>query len=102
MPKRKLNELYRSRSTNGKPSSEVLSAQEAAAEQRIARGKKLLNRGLKLAKGFERQKLGRRHKAASQKGDAAEVARLEAEIQALKVRKNSRHAYKAGCLHART
>ena len=46
---------------------------------------KALFRALKLARGFERQKLGRRQKAAKQSNDDVETARLNAEVAALKV-----------------
>jgi hypothetical protein len=45
----------------------------------------ILHRALKVARGFERQKLGRRQKTAKDNQDVAEVARLEAEVVALKV-----------------
>lgn len=102
MPKRKLNELYGSRADNEAQSAGRVEAQKAAAEQRIAHGKKLLNRALKLSKGFERQKLGRRHKAAIQKKDEAEVARLDAEIEALKVGEHGAYHAIAQVTYART
>lgn len=40
----------------------------------------------KVAKGFERQKLGRRQKQAKQNSDAKAAERIENEIEALKVR----------------
>ncbi|TID20667.1 cellular morphogenesis protein Bud22 [Venturia nashicola] len=43
-----------------------------------------LVRDLKIARGIERQKLGRRQKGALAKKDAPDNARIEAEIQALK------------------
>lgn len=46
---------------------------------------KTLFRALRLARGFERQKLGRRQKVAKQTKDDAETARLNAEVAALKV-----------------
>jgi hypothetical protein len=47
---------------------------------------KTLFRALRLARGFERQKLGRRQKVAHQSNDDVETARLGAEVAALKVR----------------
>lgn len=44
-----------------------------------------LVRNLKVARGIERQKLGRRQKDALARKDAPDNARIEAEIQALKV-----------------
>lgn len=46
---------------------------------------KILFRALRLARGFERQKLGRRQKVAKQAKDDVEIARLNAEVAALKV-----------------
>lgn len=50
-------------------------------------GHKELLRALKLSRGFERQKLGRRQKAAkgSEGGSLDLASRLEAEVDALKV-----------------
>lgn len=48
-------------------------------------GQKALAHNLKLARGTERQKLGRRQKDALAKNDAADNMRIEAEICALKV-----------------
>ncbi|KAF2423385.1 Bud-site selection protein [Tothia fuscella] len=53
-------------------------------ERQIQLGKRQLTRNLRLAKGFERQKLGRREKDAKAKNDEGEMARIEAEILALK------------------
>ncbi len=58
---------------------------ENNAEEELARGRKLLIRTLKLVKGFERQKLGRRHKAAEADNNLPLSARVGLEIQALKV-----------------
>ncbi|KAF4633104.1 hypothetical protein G7Y89_g5016 [Cudoniella acicularis] len=54
--------------------------------EKIQHSQKLLHRALKTAKGFERQKLGKRLKAAQAKGSdgAAEVGRINKEIEALK------------------
>ena len=46
--------------------------------------KRLLSRALKNAKGFERQKLGKRLKLASTDGSVSEVARINREILALR------------------
>lgn len=48
-------------------------------------GTQLLSRGLKTARGFERQKLGRRQKTAKKDGDAKALERLNVEVQKLKV-----------------
>lgn len=78
MPKRK-------RDTNDEPRQARQAATDKRVEEKLFHGRKLLQRALKLAKGFERQKLGRRHKTAAQKGEAEELTRLDAEILALKV-----------------
>jgi len=45
-----------------------------------------LAQAFKLARGFERQKLGRRKKNAVHEKDAKDEARIDAEVTALKVR----------------
>lgn len=52
--------------------------------EKIVQSKKLLHRALKTAKGFERQKLGKRLKTAIETGKHEDVRRINAEIQALK------------------
>lgn len=54
-------------------------------EQKLEHCRKLLNKALKLAKGFERQKLGRRVKTSTQKSDQDDLKRLHKEIEILKV-----------------
>jgi len=53
-------------------------------EEKLHHHQTLIFRALKIAKGFERQKLGRRRKTAL-KTKPADVARIDAEIEALKV-----------------
>ncbi|KAH0565488.1 hypothetical protein GP486_001113 [Trichoglossum hirsutum] len=73
----------------------ALDIQERQIEQKIAIGKKALNRALKLAKGFERRKLGRRLKAAGAEGHVADVMRLTSEIESLKLQMLAEaHIYK--------
>ena len=60
-------------------------SQLSTIEAQITRAKLLLTRALKLAKAFERQKLGRRQKAADLSEEAQNGSRIVAEIQALKV-----------------
>ena len=56
------------------------------AEAVLDHGRKQLFRALKLSKGFERQKLGRRQKLVQAKDESVEiVSRLEDEVEALKV-----------------
>ena len=59
--------------------------QQIELAQKLAHSKKLLHRALKTAKGFERQKLGKRLKLAKDKGDDQELQRLETELNVLKV-----------------
>lgn len=54
---------------------------EASLEENIAKWKKELVRGLKTAKGFERQRLSKRIREA----DPEKTARLEKEVLVLKV-----------------
>lgn len=52
---------------------------------KFERGSQLLYRALKTARGFERQKLGRRQKTARKADDQKTLERLEREVLALKV-----------------
>jgi len=85
MPKRKRDGSVQASYNLSDTSEEALKTRRPLVKQKIDHGKKTLVRALKLAKGFERQKLGRRHKAAAQKNEDKELARLDAEIEALKV-----------------
>ncbi|KAI9748456.1 MAG: hypothetical protein M1835_001794, partial [Candelina submexicana] len=62
----------------------LMEARKQQVEAKIVHGIKVLNRALKTAKGFERQKLGRRQKAAKEKDTPANIMRLDAEVEALK------------------
>lgn len=82
----------RSYETLQKPESDSNDFMEASGHQRqqlsrvtLDQYEKMLFRALKLARGFERQKLGRRQKVAKQAQDHADTARLNAEVAALKV-----------------
>ncbi|KAL8799162.1 MAG: hypothetical protein Q9182_006099 [Xanthomendoza sp. 2 TL-2023] len=66
------------------PASRDSSAQRHYLDGVLERSKQLLSQALKLAKGFERQKLGRRQKAARLAKDDGESKRLDAEVLALK------------------
>lgn len=83
MPKRKRNEIESAPRENSSPNSATTN-QRKRAEEKLFHGKKVLHRALKLAKGFERQKLSRRRKSAV-KEPAGAIARIDAEIEALKV-----------------
>ncbi|PGG96027.1 hypothetical protein AJ79_09768 [Helicocarpus griseus UAMH5409] len=82
MPKRKWADLEDTSSSN--PGDRKLNVQIARLEQKIEYGSQLIHRALKTARGFERQKLGRRQKTAKQKNETAQLSRIEQEIQALK------------------
>lgn len=68
----------------------VESAPKGAKAQRIqhklAQGSVKIGHAFKVAKGFERQKLGRRQKTAVAEQDETAAQRIYAEIGALKVR----------------
>ncbi|KAL1955689.1 hypothetical protein VTO42DRAFT_8161 [Malbranchea cinnamomea] len=82
MPKRKRADSEDS----GLPKSKdrKLSLRATRLEQQIEHGVVLLHRALKVARGFERQKLGRRQKTARGNNDIATLDRLEKEVVALK------------------
>ena len=70
-------------------SAEDDTAPGGAKAQRITfklnQGAVKVGHAFKVAKGFERQKLGRRQKQAKEKNDAKAAERIESEIEALKV-----------------
>ena len=70
--------------------SEVLTVGKArrSFDPILERSKQALFRALKLARGFERQKLGRRQKVAQKATDAVSEQRLAAEVAVLKVSYN--------------
>ena len=65
--------------------AEELELKKQNLEKKLVHGRKLLNRALKTAKGFERQKLGKRIKLAVGKKDEVESGRLQRELDVLKV-----------------
>lgn len=67
------------------PTNRTLRAQGERLKQSLIDGQKSLSRALKLARGFERQKLGRRQKTSKERCNDTETARIGAEILALKV-----------------
>jgi hypothetical protein len=77
MPKRK-------RSTYEDDGDRVQSMRKRDISEKLLQSKKLLHRALKTAKGFERQKLGKRLKNAKDAGSNDEVTRIDREIEALK------------------
>ncbi|OJD19280.1 hypothetical protein AJ78_00729 [Emergomyces pasteurianus Ep9510] len=82
MPKRKRGDYVESNLS--KLDDRRLEIQIARLEQKLGHGCQLIHRALKTARGFERQKLGRRQKTAKQTKETAQLSRIEEEIQALK------------------
>jgi hypothetical protein len=81
MPKRK-RAHYRREEID--PTQEI-ELKKGELEKKLVHGRKVLNRVLKTAKGFERQKLGKRIKLATVEQDEAEARRLQRELHVLKV-----------------
>ena len=83
MVKRKREELDETGASRSKRNALQVPRQQL--EIALEYSKKSVSRALKISRGFERQKLGRRQKQAGQK-DAGqnELARLDAEVVALK------------------
>lgn len=50
----------------------------------LTKARKQLHKALKIAKGFERQKLGKRFKLATTNGESGNITRINREIEALK------------------
>ena len=82
MPKRKRDFLAAKAAQN---SSDNPKDKDRQIITLIERSQKDLVRALKLAKGFERQKLSRRLRNATSDGATEEVTRIEAEIRAWRV-----------------
>lgn len=85
MPKRKFDEFRETDVNSQRLDDGTLRAQRKQLERVLEHGKKKLSRALKLGRGFERQKLGRRQKTAKESNAESEMARLDAEVAALKV-----------------
>ena len=85
MAKRKLEEINGANPINHAASTKQTRLQQRQLEGLLEQGKKSLLRSLKIVRGFERQKLGRRQKTAKAEGDGAASARLDTEVSALKV-----------------
>ncbi|KAI7139001.1 hypothetical protein KC337_g52 [Hortaea werneckii] len=61
-------------------------AKQQRVQHKLKQGEVKFGHAFKLAKGFERQKLGRRQKSAGAEKKEQDVQRINAEIAALKVR----------------
>lgn len=85
MAKRKLGVYSENTSISNSNHSKVQQQQDRLKNS-LEHAKKSLVRALKLARGFERQKLGRRQKTAKESNEGLETTRrLDAEVSALKV-----------------
>ncbi|WEW58708.1 bud-site-selection protein [Emydomyces testavorans] len=82
MPKRKRDDCDETSSSD--PQGRRLTLRATRLEQKIELGIQQIHRALKTARGFERQKLGRRQKNAQSSGLNAQLSRLCEEVQALK------------------
>lgn len=81
MPKRKLSELH----GPSRLDTRKLSIKAVRLTTKFEQGVQILAKGLKTARGFERQKLSRREKTAKADNNAVTLARLAEEVEALKV-----------------
>ncbi|MCJ1245371.1 hypothetical protein MMC30_002575 [Trapelia coarctata] len=84
MPKRKRDDTGLSEETPKRSADRALRIQRLQVEGVLSNGTKTLFRALKIARGFERRKLGRRQKTAKAANDDAETKRLEVEVVTLK------------------
>lgn len=85
MPKRNFDEFGESDVDSQRLSAGAVRAQRTQLERVLEHGKRKLFQALKLGRGFERQKLGRRQKSARESNTESEMVRLNAEVAALKV-----------------
>lgn len=87
MPKRKLEYMSRTNAIPLGDLGEQTHSQRQQLDGFLDQSKQALSRALKVARGFERQKLGRRQKTAKGDSNDADTTRLEREVSALKVRR---------------
>lgn len=85
MSKRNFDEFRETDVDSRRLGGGALRAQRAQLERVLEHGKRKLFQALKLGRGFERQKLGRRQKTAKESNKESEMVRLNAEVAALKV-----------------
>lgn len=85
MSKRKYADFRTGQSGGPEGSEPKLRSQHARIDGLLEHGKKAIFQSLKVARGFERQKLGRRQKNAKSAKVEADITRFEAEVTALKV-----------------
>lgn len=86
MPKRKLDELSAPPPRPRASDTRKMSIHGTRLTQMYENGVQMISRGLKISRGFERQKLSRREKTAKTQKDDKALARLKEEIEILKVR----------------
>lgn len=85
MPKRNFDEFRETDVDSQRLDDSTLRAQRTQLERVLEHGKRRLFQALKLGRGFERQKLGRRQKTAKESNTESGIVRLNAEVAALKV-----------------
>ena len=85
MGKRKFDHVDGSDPGHVSASKRQRSSQQDDLEGILDNGKKAMYRALRVSKGFERQKLGRRQKTAKEQNESEELVRLAEEVTALKV-----------------
>ncbi|MCJ1469010.1 hypothetical protein MMC07_007642 [Pseudocyphellaria aurata] len=99
MSKRKFREFNHDEVGTNNLSNGSRSTEQEKLEGVLEHSKKVLSRALRIARGIERQKLGRRQKTAKESGVAEESSRLNAEVAALKAfdlsAKAELHLYKS-------
>ena len=83
--KRKYAEITGRGATSNGNSDKKSGLLQRQVEHLLEQGKKALFKSLKVARGFERQKLGRRQKTARAEKAYDDLTRLNAEVAALKV-----------------
>ena len=76
----------RKREDDGSDTEDRPSAKQQRIRHKLKLGCTKLGHAFKVAKGFERQKLGRRQKTAASQSNGKDAGRINAEIAALKVR----------------
>jgi hypothetical protein len=82
------------------PEAVVADPKQKRLQLKLHQGTVKLGHAFKVAKGFERQKLGRRQKTAAAAKNEKDAQRVETEIAALKVRENRRKTWSARWKHA--
>lgn len=92
MPKRKLSDLESTTTTTSgtTPLSAKQSLQASRLSNKFDHDVQALSKALKVARGFEKQKMGRRGKKAKTEEESKAIARLEEEGRLLKVGRQTR------------